>query len=217
MSGTKGFPDPQNCLDATPLIDADHSEIRCAAARIIGGSDDHLRQAEKIFYFVRDSIIYSFSVTRQEPSFRASAVLRRGRGFCTQKAILFCALARSCGIPAALAFYDILDNTLSPVLVRLLGGHMLYRHGIPALWLGGRWMQYDPTLEAALARRKGMSPVDFREDRDSLMPPQKEDGGPAIEYRVFHGMQEDVSFQEIASWMKAAYPRLVPETERNMS
>jgi hypothetical protein len=52
---------------------------------------------------------------------RASRILERGTGMCLQKAVLLCALARTAGIRARLAFQAIRDHRLPRDLVRLMG------------------------------------------------------------------------------------------------
>ncbi|MBN2416235.1 transglutaminase domain-containing protein [bacterium] len=187
-------------LTATELIDADHHLIRETAERMTAGSRDDGGRVQALFTFVRDAVPYSLHISRRMEAYRASAVLERGRGFCTQKAILFTTLARSLSLPAGIALYDIVDHTLPDAAADLFGGRRLRRHGIPAVHLSGAWVQADCTLHRELALEKDLEPVVFSGRTDAFMPALTRSGGPGITYERYYGIAADITPEDIHAW-----------------
>jgi len=134
-----------------------------------------------IFMFTRDSIRYVFRLTRDPETMRASAVLGRRRGFCTQKAVLFSSLARAAGIPAGICFFDILDHMLMP-------SSPIRFHGTPCVYVRGRWIVYDITLDQHFCRSHNRPVVQFDPGRDCLMAPCTADGSRHVQYISCRGI-----------------------------
>ncbi len=196
-------------LKPTPLIESLHPDIVSAATKMTSAAKTDVEKAEKIFYFMRDDIRYEFRAKFLEEQYHSSYILKDKKGFCTQKAILFCALARSIGIPAGIYFYDIVDHSLPEHTVQFMRTRTLYHHGIAALFLNNRWRQLDATLDIHLIQRNNLYPVEFHPNRDCLMRADTPDGRRHIEYIKDYGMENDVTFNEVASWFKRGYPHLV--------
>ncbi len=196
-------------LLATRFIERDHPKITEKAIQLTAEVKTVEAMAERIFYFIRDEIRYEFIPKFTEQAYFASHILEAGRGFCTQKAILFCALARSLNIPAGIYFYDIVDHSLPAHTVDYLGTRTMVHHGIAALLLNGNWYQYDATLDIRLVNRNGLLPVEFHPDRHCLMSAVTKNGGRHIEYQTTHGLVDDVTFPQIMDWFKRGYPHLI--------
>ena len=102
MSQEHGF-----YLAPTAMIDSDHRTIRDYARERAGQSRDPVERAVKLYLSVRDEIRYDPYTPFYLPDhYRASSVLKRGRGFCVPKASLLCALGRACAIPSRVGFAD---------------------------------------------------------------------------------------------------------------
>jgi transglutaminase-like putative cysteine protease len=195
-------------LQATELIQASHSIIVQKAHALIQSVQQPDKKARSLFYFIRDHIRYVFHANLSESDYQAITILKKGKGFCTQKAILFCALARAVGIPAGIHFYDIVDHTLPAPFVKLLGTNTLFNHGVTALYLNGRWIQYDATLDSQLIQSHNLESVEFSPEKDCLMKPFTLDGRHHVDYIRDHGLRDDVRFEEIRSWLQTGYPHL---------
>lgn len=196
-------------LEPTRLIDYHHPAILAQSTKLTQACQSPAEKARAIFYFIRDEIRYDFRLKYTPVEYQASHILQAGGGFCTQKAILFCALARSSGIPAGIYFYDIIDHSLTDFFASLLRTRTLFHHGIAALFLDGKWLKYDATLDPQLSIRKNYVLVDFFPDRDCLLPVNTKRGEKHIEYTTDFGLFADVSFEMIMEWMQAGYPHLL--------
>jgi transglutaminase-like putative cysteine protease len=196
-------------LHSTKLINARHVDIRSKLLQLINDGDEPAIKASKLFYFMRDQIRYAFYAGSDEDDYYASNILAKRKGFCTQKAILFCALARAAKIPAGIYFYDIVDYTLPDSVVELLRTKTLYRHGIVSLFLSGKWIKYDATLDSQLVQRNNLFPVEFSATEDCLMFDKTKDSRKHIEYVRDYGLYSDCTFDEISTWFKKHYSHLL--------
>ena len=195
-------------LQPTKLINSDHAAVFEKIAELTSDKSTFEEKAKTVFYFIRDEIRYQFKTQRHESDYMASSVLRAKRGFCTQKAILFCALARCAGIPAGLHFYDIADHSLPKQMEKVLKTNVLYHHGIAELYLNNRWIQYDATLDIHLIEEKELIPVEFDSKKNCLMSANTKNGRKHIEYIRDFGRVHDVSFSEIRNRLREGYPHL---------
>lgn len=206
LPGTNAF---EKYLMPTKLIESSHPAIIAKARELSQGTSSAEEQARNIFYFVRDKIRYEFKAKYLAEQYHASYILQNRKGFCTQKAILFCALARSCGIPAGLFFYDIVDYMLPKRMVMLMKTNRLYYHGIVTLQLNGAWQQLDATLHRELVQRNNLPLVEYVPNQDCLIPARTNSGEKYIEYVKNHGLFADISFEQIIQWFLASYPHLI--------
>jgi hypothetical protein len=129
-----------------PLIPADNPEIKTKAAEIVGRERLPYAKAQKIYEW----IVSSGGIQEVPLSGGAPEALEEKRADCYRAALLFCAMARSQGIPA-LPVAGVLINR----------SRTTTRHYWAEFWLDGfGWIPADPALGA------GIVPEDFniRED-----------------------------------------------------
>ena len=68
---------------ATPFVDSDAPEVAAFARAAAGSESDSLGRAVALYYAVRDGITYTpYCDFRSRDTYRASAVLAKGAGFC---------------------------------------------------------------------------------------------------------------------------------------
>lgn len=202
--------DPASCLDPTPFVDSANRSIESLSRELTRGLDQRI-QAVRLFTYVRDEVHYEFRAKLSPPEYVASYVLEQGRGFCVQKAVLLCALARAAHIPAALVISDLQDHTLPPKITAAIGTDTMFHHGLNALFLDGRWMLADASLSPDVVTRKRFRPVDFDGKGDALHSTTRLDGTPHAQYVRFHGMYADLDFESMMSQFAAAYAQADPE------
>jgi len=117
----------------TPFIPSDDPRIKKKAEEIVGD--------KKGWEAVMELIDWVYENIKKTPTFSipdAIDVLETGEGDCGEHAVLFCAFARSLGIPAKV------DAGLAYV-----GGEFYY-HAWNSVWLG-RWVAVDPTFGQYIA------------------------------------------------------------------
>src|SRR5204863_8484229 len=97
------------------------------ARQAAGDESDEVTQAVRLYYAVRGGIVYTpYCDFRSLDTFRASAVLARGDGFCVGKAAVLAAVARASGIPARVGLADVRNHLCTPRLRALVGGDVFY-------------------------------------------------------------------------------------------
>jgi transglutaminase-like putative cysteine protease len=203
-------------LEPAPYVDSDAANVREFARRVVGDERDPIAKGVRLYYAVRDGIVYTpYCDFRSPETFRASAVLAKGAGFCVGKAAVLTAAARASGVPARPGFADV-KNHLSTARLRerMDGTDVFYYHGYVELHLDGRWVKATPAFDRALCEKFGVLPLEFDGRADSLFHPHDRAGRRHMEYIRDHGPSRDVPVDEIVATFSRAYPKL---TERMAS
>jgi transglutaminase-like putative cysteine protease len=200
------------CLHAGEYVDSGAPEIVAFARQACGDVADDVGKAVRLYYAVRDGIVYTpYCDFRSRETFRASACLARGAGFCVAKAALLAAAARAAGIPARVGFADVRNHLTTPKLRRLMGTDTFYYHGYTELYLEGRWVKATPAFDRRLCEKFGVRPLEFDGREDSLFHPYDVEGRPHMEYLRDRGPATDVPVEEILEIFRRCYPNLTAE------
>ena len=185
-------------LSPTPFVDSDAPGVVAFARTVGGGETDPVRRAVALYYAVRDGITYTpYCDYRSLDTYRASAVLAKGAGFCVGKAALLAAAARAADVPARLRFADVRNHLCTPRLRELVGGDVFYHHGYVEVELDGRWVKATPAFDKTLCDRFGVLPLEFDGRADSLFHAYDRNGRRHMEYLRDHGAHADVPVAEI--------------------
>lgn len=213
---------PQNLPESSsnPLlqpsfyIDSDTDEI-CQFARENSGSGDALSRAVQLYYTVRDGIRYNpYAVSVEPQSFRASAVLAAGEGWCVPKAVLLAALCRASGIPARLGFADVCNHLSTERLRQGMQTDVFYFHGYTSIFLEGRWVKATPAFNIELCDKFGLRPLEFNGREDSLYHAFDRAGNRHMEYLNERGEYPDLPFEEIMAVFREHYPDMMSQLDR---
>src|SRR4051812_20972032 len=196
-------------LSPGAFIDSDHPEVVAFAHRVTKTTDAPADKAVALYQAVRDQILYDpYRPYNELNTYRASAVLAEGRGYCVGKAALLAAAARVMNIPARVSLADVRNHLATPRLLELTGGDLFIFHGITELWLGGRWVKATPTFNLTLCQKFGLKPLEFDGENDAILHPYDTRGRQHMEYVREHGAFTDVPIDLIRPKMLATYPRL---------
>lgn len=188
--------------------------IDSAAPEIIGAARWHsasnpAETARALYLFTRDQVRYDPYVDFTDPdTYRASAVLKKGIGYCVGKASLFAALCRAAGIPAALGLADVRNHLATPELLARVGTDVFHYHGFVAVKPGAQWLKVSPTFNASLCEKLGVGVLDFDGTQDALLQPHDRGGRQFMAYLADHGVWQDVPFEPLLAEMKRLYPGL---------
>ncbi len=195
-------------LAAGEFIDSSDPDVQSFAQKMTVGVDDAISRAVKLYYAVRDEILYDpYYAGEARSYFRASDCLRAKRGFCIPKAALLAATARAVGIPARVAYADVRNHLSTKKLIELIGGDIFIWHSFTELHLEGRWVKATPAFNLSLCERFGVHPLDFDGRHDSLFHEYDQGGRRHMEYVRQRGHYTDVPYDAILADFKEKYPR----------
>ncbi len=196
-------------LGPAEYIDSDAETIVAFARQACADAADDIAKAVRLYYAVRDGIVYTpYCDFRSTDTFRASACLARGSGFCVAKAALLAAAARASGIPARVGFADVRNHLTTPRLRQLMGTDVFYYHGYTELYLAGQWVKATPAFDRGLCERFGVRPLEFDGRADSLFHPYDVGGRRHMEYVRDRGPAADVPAAAIIETFERYYPGL---------
>jgi transglutaminase-like putative cysteine protease len=202
--------DPGTWRSPTVFVDSDAPAIVAFARAAASSSADPRERAVALYYAVRDGVTYTpYCDFRSPDTYRASAVLAKGTGFCVGKAALLAAAARAESIPARLRFADVRNHLCTPRLRTLVGGNVFYYHGYVELELEQRWVKATPAFDLSLCERFGVLPLEFDGREDSVFQPYDRAGRRHLEYVCDRGVRADVPMADILAMFEREYPRLV--------
>jgi transglutaminase-like putative cysteine protease len=203
-------------MDMTPFlatstfIDSDSPQVIAFANQTITGAVDTDDAILRLFYTIRDTIIYDPYVNFADPmNYRASGVLATSRGFCIGKAALLAASARAIGVPARVGYADVRNHLTSPRLYEKFKTNTFLWHSYTELHLSGRWVKATPAFDRVLCDRLGLKPLEFDGAADSLLQPFDQVGRQHMEYLRDRGTFADVPFGLITADFLANYPSLM--------
>ena len=190
------------------FIDSGDSGVQEFAGRVTAGAGDDVSRAVRLYYAVRDEILYDpYYGGEDRRYYRASDCLRAKRGFCIPKAALLAAGARCLGIPARVAFADVRNHLSTKKLLELMGGDLFIWHSLTELYLGGRWVKATPAFNLSLCQRFRVHPLEFDGRRDSLFHEYDQAGRKHMEYVQDRGHYADVPYPTILRDLRKTYPR----------
>jgi transglutaminase-like putative cysteine protease len=194
-------------LSPTSIIDSDQESITDFAIKSIGRSEkDPIAKAVKLYYAVRDGIRYDPYYPFYLPEhYRASNVLKSGRGYCVCKASLLCALGRACGIPARVGFADVRNHLASAQLLDMMGTDLFVYHGFTEFHLDGKWVMATPAFNKELCLRHRVAPLEFNGREDSIFQPYNLEKKRFMEYVTYHGSFADIPVARIVEAWEEAY------------
>ena len=199
-------------LPSGEYIDSAAPEVVAFARQACADASDDVTKAVRLYYAVRDGITYTpYCDFRSRETFRASACLARGAGFCVAKAALLAAAARAVGIPARVGFADVRNHLTTPQLRQLMGSDTFYYHGYTELFLEGKWVKATPAFDRRLCEKFGVRPLEFDGRADSLFHPYDVEGRRHMEYVRDRGPAWDVPVDEILDTFNRHYPKLTAE------
>lgn len=197
----------QKFLSPTEIIDCDHPKIiEYANESVKNAEDDPVEKAVKIYYAVRDNIwydpYYPFFLTEH---YRASNILKSGRGFCISKAGLLCALGRACKIPSRVGFATVKNHLATPKLLEFIGSDLFVYHGYTEFYLSGKWIKATPTFNIELCKKYHVTPLDFNGREDAIFHEFNQKKKQFMEYLEYHGTYADVPIDKILLAWKKVY------------
>ena len=189
------------------FVDSDHPAV-LAFSREHARGEGEREKAVSLYYAVRDEIRYNpFQNFTLDDTYRASACLEQGSGWCVPKAALLAACARAAGIPARVGYADVKNHITTAELTAKMGTDLFVFHGYTELLLEGSWVKATPAFNLTLCTRFRVKPLEFDGRTDSLFHPFDEDNRRHMEYVRSRGSFFDVPAEEIKRVFSETYPK----------
>ncbi|WP_457554077.1 transglutaminase-like domain-containing protein [Desulfobacula sp.] len=202
-------------LKPTYYIDSDNPQVIEFVAENSESGATKIENAVSLYYAVRDGIRYNpYSMEPSRKAMKASAVLKRGNGYCVAKAVLLAACARSLKIPARLGFADVKNHLNTKRLMELMGTDVFIYHGYTELLLNNKWLKATPAFNLELCNNFNVRPLKFDGLKDSIFHPFDRSGNRHMEYVRDHGSFADLPWQTILDESKKIYPLYFKDLER---
>lgn len=167
-------------LAETVYCDHSHLAIRKLSDQFRQSSTDTADLVEKVFLFVRDSIVFG----GDHWQVKASETLAKGYGACFNKNLLMIALLRAAKVPSKL-----MANPLKNTFAKLSAGSACrffsnpFYHCFTNVLINGQWKALDPTLDRrtyeAFFKPAGVTwQIDWDETTDMLLYAESVAGPP---------------------------------------
>jgi len=206
-------------LKPTYYIDSDSPEVIAFAKKHTEGTTTEAEKAVKLYYAVRDDFFYDpYHVDLRAEAMKASTTLKRGSGYCVEKASLLAAAARVVGIPSRLAFANVRNHLSTQKLIDLLRSDIFVFHGFTELFLDGKWVKATPAFNKSLCEKFGVAPLEFDGVNDSIFH-EYDSGRKFMEYVYDFGSFADVPRELFIKSLQEYYPHLFdtsdPEARAN--
>jgi len=199
---------PEDCLQPTWYLDADHPGIVAFAERVVAdsGAESGRHRAVALFDAVRDGWRYDpYNMVLEADSFKASNVLASASNWCIPKSVLLTTACRAVGIPARLGFSDVRNHLQSEKLRAKMGTDLFVFHGYSELWIEGVWRKASSAFNKELCDRFGTKVLEFNGVDDALMHSFDESGNRHMEYVNERGSFADVPLAEMLAAFDEAY------------
>ncbi len=184
-------------LKPTFFLDYETPVINEKVSELTGNIENEIERAVRLFYFVRDEIKYNpYSPWEKKEYYKSSAILKRGFGYCIQKAVLLCSMFRCAGLPCKLIFVDI-KNYNAPEKLTKLFGNTYHFHGYCRVLLNNKWIAAAPTFNIEMCKKFGYTPTEFNGKNDALLHKYNQDNELTFEYLQERGEFDDLPFEYI--------------------
>lgn len=191
-------------------MDSDHPAVVDYARKHRGSSADPVKQSVSLYYSVRDDFLYDpFHVDLSDEGLKSSTVLKRGSGYCVEKAGLLAACARVLGIPSRIGLADVRNHIGAERLRQLLRSDVFACHGYTELFLNGKWVKATPAFNKKLCDKLGVAALEFNGREDSIFQEYDEhEKGERkfMEYLHDHGTFDDIPKEYMVAVLKKHYP-----------
>ncbi len=193
-------------LEPSLTVNSSDPAIKLCADGLLDLEAGPVENAQKLYYWVRDSIRYNpYGLELTPARLSASYTLKSGEGWCVSKSILLAALCRYAGIPARLGFADVRNHLSTQRLRTAMGTDVFYFHGYTSLYLDGKWVKATPAFNIELCEKFGFKPLEFNGREDSLYHEYDNAGNRHMQYLYDRGEFLDVPLEEITTVFREKY------------
>ncbi len=205
----------ERCLQPNEFIDADHPAIQAYAAVAIEGASTDAEKAVKLYYAVRDPLIYApYHCYLPREKYKASAILADQKGYCVPKSLVLVAMARAVGIPSVLGLADVKNHLATEKMTKMTGDSP-YFHGYAVFWLDGKWVKASPAFNLSMCERFDVRPLEFNGRDDALLHEFDRQDRRHMEYLRDHGAFAEFPYELSETVLWERFPLLMETLKNN--
>lgn len=197
--------------EATFHLDSQSPEVQQFVDSVLPSRDLPARElAIALHDAVRDRICYEvYDADLSREGTRASAILRRGKGFCVHKSIVYAAACRAVGIPTRLVYGDVRNHLASQRLLELMGSDVFTFHALASVQIDDTWIRPTPVFNTLLCKLYNIQPLEFDGVNDSYYHPFDTLGRQHMEFVQWRGEFDDFPYETVVGGISANHPKLL--------
>lgn len=200
-------------LKPTFFLDFDSPEILNFTKQKTLSHQSDLEKAISLYYAVRDEIKYDpYHIILRKENVKASSVVKRGYGYCVEKALTLVACLRAVGIPSKIGFANVKNHLTSKRLYDLMKTDIFVFHGYADIFLSNKWVKATPAFNRSLCEKTNTLPLEFDGNSDSIFHPINKSGKKHMEYTHDYGSFPDLPFERMLAEYNLFYPHLKIDT-----
>ena len=196
-------------LAVTDIFDHSSQIVKSYTKNIIKGISDPSERAVTLYYSIRDGLqYYPYEIHLFDSETKASKIIKRGRGHCIDKAIVYVSCLRLIGIPAKIGFSKVVNHIGTERIERILKTNVLTPHGYVEMYLNNKWVKATPAFNEILCRFLNVNPLDFNAEEDSLFQEFDQEGNKFMQYLEDYGSFDEFPRELIIELLEEHYPHL---------
>ena len=204
-------------LEANFYVDSDQEDLIKYAQQATQNVFVDKEKAIKLYYAVRDDFAYTpYDIKFAKKDFKASCLLKRGKGHCIAKANLLAASARAVGIPSRLGFGSVINHIATGKIEKVLKTNVLAFHGYAELYLDGRWVKATPAFNQSLCDKLNVPALEWDGKEDAMFQAFDKEGNKYMEYVEYFGEFATIPYDLMLATFKRYYPHLLKELEGDL-
>ena len=205
-NGTETSEDLSLFLKATATIESGHPDVVAFANKHLGGAQNEVDKAVRLYYAVRDGIRYDpYTAVLTVDGLKASQTLKAARAWCVPKAILLAACCRAAGLPARLGYADVRNHLSTSRMRQNMQTEIFRWHGYTSICIEGNWVKATPAFNVELCRKFDLLPLEFDGRSDSLFHSFDAIGNRHMEYLRYRGEFADTPIAAIEATFQDLY------------
>ncbi len=195
----------QTYLEPAYFVNSNAPEVIDYTLQVTRGIHDPIEKAVELFYAVRDDFRYNIhDVNIEAEELKASTLVKRGYGYCVEKANLLAATCRVVGVPSRLGFANVKTSIAPESLRRVLHTDVMVFQGYTEIWIEDHWVRVNPAFNASLCQKLAIPALEFGILEQKHFQTVKD-------YGCFHDLPYDLYVQELRNY----YPHLFDLVEEN--
>ena len=167
-------------------------------------------KARNLFNAVRDGWFYSpYNLYEDRAMLKASAIMKREKGHCQDKACILITCFRAINLPSRLHLAKVVNHIAVEELTEKLGTKELTPHASVQVFLNDKWLDVVPAFNRELCDKLGVDCLEFDGQNDALFQQFDKEGNQFMEYIEDYGLFTDYPYDFVRTNLMEHYPDVI--------